>query len=302
LSNKANYIAYCKQNNVPLFVQPFWFDAINNNWDVWHFKTPNGYNYFLPYVTEKKIIFKLLRNPLFTPYSGIVYDKDTYLDEAILFFINKINKFDFFELDFALDFSSIHLFESNKFKCVPQPTNILNLQQPVAQINSNFKSALKRQIKKSALNLIISNCTDVNIIYYLLNESYKKQQLSLPYTKQLLQQILLACTNNNCGQVWQANNANGEAVAVLWQVWDTHNSYYLTGGSNGQYSEAMSGLMWHAIQHAHHLGLTNFDFEGSSIPSINKFFSNFAPQLNYYYRISKTKAPILKLAKKLHLM
>jgi Acetyltransferase (GNAT) domain len=299
LNSKNYYIAYCQRHTFPLFVQAYWFDAINTHWDVWQYTSADGHDYFLPYVVEKKLIFKLIRNPLFTPYSGIVCNNNIHLQEAIMFFIQKINAYDLFELDFAIDFKHAVAFENNQFKCVLQRTNILNLQCDTALLFSNFKDTLKRQIKKCDHNLIITTCNNVDTIHTLLSASYKKQQLILPYSKQLLQSMIDTCNTNNCGQIWLAKNAEGLAVAVLWQVWDKHTSYYLTGGSNGQYSEAMSGLMWHAIKHAQQIGAAHFDFEGSNINSINKFFSNFAPTATSYFRISKTNTPLLKWMQKI---
>jgi hypothetical protein len=50
--------------------------------------------------------------------------------------------------------------------------------------------------------------------------------------------------------------------------------------------------MWKSILHARQLGLRTFDFEGSMIPEVERYFREFGGKLIPYYEISKAKFPV----------
>ena len=80
-----------------------------------------------------------------------------------------------------------------------------------------------------------------------------------------------------------ARDGNGKLHAVGYFIGDKNTVYYLAGGgdSNLRNSGAMSLLMWHAIKK---VSLTSkiFDFEGSMIEPIERFFRSFgAQQVSY---------------------
>jgi len=78
----------------------------------------------------------------------------------------------------------------------------------------------------------------------------------------------------------------GEVVAAIYMTWDDHTAYYLLGGSvrdTGAHG-ATSLALWEAIQFAsEELKLKRFDFEGSMVPQIERFFRKFGGTLTPYY-------------------
>ena len=55
--------------------------------------------------------------------------------------------------------------------------------------------------------------------------------------------------------------------------------------------------MWEAIKFAKKLGIKYFDFEGSMVPQIERYFRGFGGKLTPYYRINKAKLPLEILLK-----
>jgi len=58
-----------------------------------------------------------------------------------------------------------------------------------------------------------------------------------------------------------------------------------------------------AIKHSKELGISKFDFEGSMLPEVEKYFRGFGGNLVPYYSINKAKLPIeiaLKFVKRTH--
>ncbi len=74
----------------------------------------------------------------------------------------------------------------------------------------------------------------------------------------------------------------------MWIAWDDKRAYYLVGGydHSAQSNNAVALAMWRAIQFAAlNLKLPEFDFEGSMIPPIERFFRKFGATLTPFYRI-----------------
>ena len=85
-----------------------------------------------------------------------------------------------------------------------------------------------------------------------------------------------------------ARSREGEQLGAAWIVWDEKRAYYLIGGyeHSEKSSNAVSLALWRAIQFtATDLKLPEFDFEGSMIPAVERFFRKFGGMLTPTYTI-----------------
>jgi hypothetical protein len=79
-----------------------------------------------------------------------------------------------------------------------------------------------------------------------------------------------------------ASDKDGRPLSAVWIVWDDRRAYYLIGGYDEQAGSANATAlaMWKAIEYtASTLRLPEFDFEGSMLPSVERFFRKFGGQL-----------------------
>lgn len=79
-------------------------------------------------------------------------------------------------------------------------------------------------------------------------------------------------------------------IGGVFIVWDSKRAYYLLGGYDHQNSHhgATALAMWRAIQYtSNELELSEFDFKGSMIKSVKKFFRQFGGELTPCYRVTK---------------
>jgi hypothetical protein len=89
------------------------------------------------------------------------------------------------------------------------------------------------------------------------------------------------------------SSTNGHPVAGVYIVHDAHTAYYLMGGySKNAHHGAGALAMWHAILKAKEMGLEVFDFEGSIIPAIERYFRGFGGKLTPIFSIHKAWLPI----------
>ena len=99
-----------------------------------------------------------------------------------------------------------------------------------------------------------------------------------------------------------AKNRDAKVIAAVYIVWDEKRSYYLLGGYDFEerHHGASAIAMWDAIKFTkNELGLDEFDFEGSMIIPVERFFRAFGGQQIPYFCVSKdSRNPLIKIAAK----
>jgi hypothetical protein len=68
---------------------------------------------------------------------------------------------------------------------------------------------------------------------------------------------------------------------------DHETAYYLAGGTKKNQSIAGPYALWNAILRSKSMGLEKFDFMGSSVPSIERYFRGFGGELTPYFRVRR---------------
>jgi hypothetical protein len=87
-----------------------------------------------------------------------------------------------------------------------------------------------------------------------------------------------------------AQDEAGRVHAVSYAVWDRNAAYYLIGGGDPalRTSGASSLLMWESIMRAR--AVTDvFDFEGSMLRPVERFFRAFGARQTPYLRVSRAR-------------
>ena len=103
-----------------------------------------------------------------------------------------------------------------------------------------------------------------------------------------------------------ARSKEGETLGAVWIVWDDKRAYYLLGGydQSAKSNNAVALAMWRAIQFtATDLKLPEFDFEGSAIPAVERFFRKFGGTLTPYHSIGyRRPSGVRRVARNLAVM
>ena len=110
-----------------------------------------------------------------------------------------------------------------------------------------------------------------------------------------MRQLIEVCRQRNQGDIWGGYDANGQLHAAVFIVWQENSAYYLAGGGNPalRQSGAHSLVMWKAMQEIAAF-TDHFDFEGSMIPGVERFFREFGARQTPYFAISKGKLNLWK--------
>jgi hypothetical protein len=101
-----------------------------------------------------------------------------------------------------------------------------------------------------------------------------------------------ALTKHSQCRLLVTRDAEGRAIAGVYIVWDLRSAYYLMGGYDSEQSHhgATALAMWEAIRFVkEEIGVARFDFEGSMVPAVERFFRKFGGRLEPYFVIERTR-------------
>jgi len=263
---------------------------------------------------EKKLgILNFYRNLAYSPTISLFFDNKAQNKAKILSENKKILKafVDFIEkLPYhiiTLYLPAIHIdmqpFYWNNFKTIPNYTYIINLANPIEEIEKSFSTERRNDIKKAIKDGIETRiCKDYNIVKSLVLKTFDRKQTSADKT--MIDKILFnfADETNSFAFVSYRNNI---PIATSFCIYDQNTAYYLLGGYDSKNKHAGAGAMAvsNAINHSKKLGINYFDFEGSMLPEVERYFRGFGGNLTPYYSINKAVLPIelaLKFVKRTH--
>jgi lipid II:glycine glycyltransferase (peptidoglycan interpeptide bridge formation enzyme) len=179
-----------------------------------------------------------------------------------------------------------------KFKVVPSYTYLLDLTITEKDLLMRMSNERRKNITKGIKDgLIVKQTTDYRLIKSLVMKTFSRQneKLDLDY----LNKILLEFADRTNSFAYATYNDN-IPIACSFCLYDEHKAYYLLGGydSESKHHGAGTMAMWEAIKHDKDLGLKCFDFEGSKIPHIERYFRGFGGHLTPYYQIIKARLPL----------
>lgn len=298
---KQEYIdQFYKQEKWNLFNHPKWWDAVTENWDILSVEYKSE-KIFLPISIETKWGVKMLRNPHLIPYL-VPLSRHKWSNEEKTEIANKLLEnlpsVDVLNIDFSPEYipSNVPKSMNNLFK----KTNYLDLK-PGKEVYNVFKPALKRQIKKAERNLLVSEEDNIEAFIELHRKTFEKQKSKALISANIYVKAWKVAQELNCGKLFFINDDKKNKQAALFWVHDSETGYYLAGGTDAQFygSGAMSKLMWHAIEESIQMGKDKFDFEGSMLPNVNRFFQNFCPDEISYSHLLFNRSTLYSIHQKL---
>ena len=274
MTNKEKYRQYCKDNSVALYQNDWWLDAVcgEKNWDAIG---------TFAYPFKKKYGLKLIQLPILTLGVGPV-NKTT----------EELPDFDLFDLNFLPGTNP----DWKGFKQSKKHTYRIQDLSNLEKVFSEFTSSTRQQIRKAEKIITVSESDNIEALYKMVSLTFKRQSKKTPYTLAYVKTINEACAKNNCRKILLAKDSEGNIHSACFIAWDKNTTYYVMGGSDPQYksSASYSLLMYAAIKEASKHS-KEFDFCGSSIPSIERFFKGFGSEQVSYFQMKKVNSKALKV-------
>jgi Acetyltransferase (GNAT) domain len=158
-------------------------------------------------------------------------------------------------------------------------------------------SNIRGHIRKARKHVEVREDLGLDRFRAELAKTYARQGMREPRAHALLDRLETACAARDARAMLFAVDESGRVHAVTYTVWDEHAAYYLMGGGDPELrtSGANSLLIWESIMRARDV-TDVFDFEGSMLAPVERFFRDFGARQRMYLRVSRATAPALRAA------
>ncbi len=292
-----------------IFQQPWWLNAVaGNQWEEIVLQKGGKIIARMPYILKKKWGLKLSLMPAFTqalgpwiqPLDGKYATRLSRERKILKNLAKQLPVFDYFDQNFHYSITNWLPFYWQNFEQTTRYTYVIDDLSDPEKIWGGFKGNIRREIRKAQEKLTVVSDLGVSELWRMYLLTFERQNTTPQYSFASFKRLDNACKNNNARKLLFAVDDQERTHAALYVVWDANAAYYLIGGADPELrnSGASSLLMWETIKYVS--GKTEkFDFEGSMIESIERFFRGFGGHQKRYFRISKMsrKVKLLQLGR-----
>jgi len=234
-------------------------------------------------------------NPLFAKYLGILFrpaegsyanrlTKEKAFVDQLMPFISSCSTFSY---TFHPNFTNWLPFYWHGYRQQTCYTYRITDMADVSVIESSMQSRARNDINR-AINqgIRIDGSIEFDEFHEVNGKSYQRQGWKPPYTRRFLEQFCSALRERNCLDCFGARDRNGKLHAVCGVVYDTQTCYLILNGIDHRMPGcgANTLLLFEAIKHASKRARI-FDFEGSMLAGIEKFYRSFGGTLTPYFDI-----------------
>lgn len=154
---------------------------------------------------------------------------------------------------------------------------------------------IRTDIRKAERSVRIVETEELGRLIALHRKSFERQNRPYPFDEGMIHRFHEECRRRNACRIMIAEDNEGKAHAGAYLVTDSQAAYYLIGGGDPalRNSGATSLVIWNAIQWA--LGRQlDFDFEGSMVEPIERFFRSFGAKQTPYFQITRTPSALVR--------
>ena len=257
-----------------------WFlDVVSPGWEA---LVSENYEYVMPLPAKSKYKIPYLVQPVLTQQLGI-FSPNEINEEIVINFIKEIPYYSY----------ELNLNEKNFYsKAFIYPNYILDLNQPYKNLQNSFSKNTKRNIDKAKkLKLIVKKDISLNDFlefYYGIDKKFLYVQ------KAILENVIQTGYTNNSVSLYGVYSAQNELIASLFILHSLNRLTYLLPVSNaeGKNSSAMFYLIDYLIKKEANKNIC-FDFEGSRIEGIARFYRGFGAKNHPYYILKRFRPSFL---------
>ncbi|MPY95519.1 MAG: GNAT family N-acetyltransferase [Acidimicrobiia bacterium] len=280
-----------------VFHEPWWLDAAAPG--AWRelLVEENGRPVArLPLVERQRYGMRLLLGPTLSPRMGPLVEPgdgryETRLrrsDHLVEGLLDQLPPADLFRQTLHPDIMSWLSFHHRGFQVEPLISYVLDQLADLDEVWAGISGQTRRVIKKAGATLEVREEATTDQLQRMVRSTFQRQRLEVPYDPAVLDRIVRACLERDRGRVLSAVDAAGRLHASLFCAWDDQRAWYIGGGGDPELRSSGGGslLMWELIKaSAKHVG--RFDFEGSMLPSVERYFRNFGGRQETYFRVTR---------------
>lgn len=278
------------------FVQSWWLNAMGDEVERLAILADDGQliGGMVVHVAQLKGV-SCLASPPFTPHSGLFVkqkaanpSKKMSAEKEVLkvlveYLESRSEKI--IDLRLPFTFQDAQEFYWSDFDVSPRYTYRLDLTRSEDEILSAMDPKTRNAIKTAEGAGVVVDQAGVKEIQEGIEAILVDRSAKVRFD--LLDSIFNSVTEDSSIRLEASLDRKREALSYCIVHGDE--AYYLFGGNDNTGSVGSSGslIMWSAIKEAKSRGLSVFDFEGSMIPGVEKFFRGFGGEMTTYFAIQK---------------
>lgn len=300
---KAEYRAFCDagKHDIQLFALPWYLDAACESPDDWQvILVKSGEQIIAAFPFQYKRIrhgFLQIDNPWMAPRLGIWIDyqdcespssRYSLEDKVVESVIAKLPPFDIFNIHFDGRFQNWQKFYEAGFQQTTYYSYVLahDRLQPEALL-SIFESNKRRAVNKAMRENVRIRSLSAAEYWDFWEQSYKKRSREIACDKQQYERLTAAIVQHGCHYIKAAYNGDGDVICLLFVFYDAKRCYEIFMSYMPDMKPSSRPLLtYDAMRFAWENGC-DYDFEGSMIPSVANYYSDFNAVKEPYYSISK---------------
>lgn len=293
------YRIHCAENrSLPIFCQDWWLDAVAPGaWNVVMVEQNGIVQASMPYVIQRRFGMRFIEQPALTQFMGpwlgersgkepkrLAAEKD--LLNAL---IDQLPGYDSFRQNWHHSLTNWLPFYWRGFSQTTRYTyrlsDLTDLEKTWTAFSSNIRSDVRKAINRFGIRLREEPSLDD--LLELTRKTFERQGKKMPYGADIVARLDTACGSRGQRHIFIAEDNQGRAHAGCYLVWDDSCAYYLIGGGDPDLrnSGATSFAIWEAIRFAAEV-TTSFDFEGSMLEPVERFFRNFGATQTPYFSLT----------------
>lgn len=260
----------------------------------------------MPFQTKTKAIWTSALQPGLSQYWGVLFAPDTFSSAYKEFrekrkWVSAIverlpSEIDWLGYSFAPTFDYPLPFHWAGYTLQTRYTYQLSLEPSEAQLREALDPKIRQNIRKYAEEggEIHTASTVAPLLSLIRENAARGRQLLSAEATQTLEKLADWLIETGHGEVLTYRTADQSTVAAVLLIHFAGKTIYLMGALHPEHKSSgiMPVLMWQAILEARSRSQL-FDFEGSMIEGIEKFFRGFSPRPVPYLYIHKNKLPLL---------
>ena len=249
---------------------------------------------------ESKILTRLIKNPPLTHYpllfvrneakkisSFQTYNKQVM--RTLSSFLKNTFPKDIVYVSFHYQFIDFQPFIWNGYRVIPRYTYLIDLSKSVENLKKQMSSERKNDINKAIRDelrvKLICDLKEKEVALSLIKDTFTRQGKKINFLP--IKQIIFNFLSEKNGFGFVTYNPDGIPLSASICVHDKKSAYYILGGynSNEKHHGAGALSLWHCILEAKKRNLSFFDFEGSMIPNVEKYFRGFGGKIVPYFTV-----------------
>ncbi len=268
----------------------WYLDAVT--FDAWDALVLDDYKAVMPLPYNRKLFgFKQIYQPFFAQQLGVFSIKQL-TEKELQDFVQQIPK-SYWRINTQLNTQN-QFYAPQGFELQEKSNYILALDKSYNDIRGGYSKGLKYNLKQASKHELRYEKIDIArfIRFYEAHPTVEGRAYNQKLI-QLLHRLLYKIESHKMGHSRAAFSKEGKLIAAFFCLSYKNRNIYLQARSSaeGKQKKAMPFLLDFLIQQLAEVETEAiFDFEGSSIPNLAKFFRSFGAKEELFYSLKKEGA------------